>query len=172
MRFWLPLLLLTLPACGGSDSDAAPPVGRGTAMCHEWQTALCDTVNRCGGSAQVGVCREQVLAISCTSDEAAGNCVSALAAPSCTISDACQVRGIADPAPAVAACAEYVDTLCTASERCGADKAMCVADAQARGVCTGVIGYEPSFERCISSLKSLSCTANASPAECKSVFLK
>jgi len=163
-----------LTACGSSDSGAsAAPPGRGSAACHEWQSALCDAQSRCGASAAVvATCRDQAAGTTCQSDQAASDCATTLAAPGCAFPAECQIKAMADPAPALTACAQYTDTVCSGAQRCGDDKATCLADPTIATVCTGVIGYKTAFEACISAINALSCSAQMAPAVCEGVFLK
>lgn len=169
-------LLLTLPlfGCGDPDSDDNGPPGRGTPACQQWQVAACNWLSECGGSTeQVSTCRDQASGITCVSDEAASNCVTELSANACTAAPVgCDIRDLADPAPALAACNQFVDAVCSAAERCGDSKADCLAQPSVQNVCVGVIGHKPAFEQCIAELGSISCTATEGPPVCDGVILK
>jgi hypothetical protein len=169
-------LLLSLTGCK-SDDDSGPPAGRGSDACREWQGAICDFSDRCtvASSADVEKCRHQAPGITCKSDEQASNCVAQLSNGACTQATGlgCDLRDLADPAPATAACNQFLDALCSAAERCGqSTKAACLADPQLSTTCTGVIGHTLDFEQCIKELGALSCTANDAPAICDGVILK
>jgi hypothetical protein len=167
-------LLLPLTGCK-DDESSGPPAGRGSETCNEWQGALCDWASRCNASSsQVATCRHQAAAISCKSDEQAANCVSQLSSGACTQAGAagCDVRDLADPAPATAACNQYVDAVCSAEERCGRSKADCLANPTIGTLCTNLIGHTLDFEQCIEEIGTLPCTASDLPNVCDAVFLQ
>jgi hypothetical protein len=171
----LTLLFATVLLGGcGPDSEDGGPEPRGTPACHKWQGAVCNWMSRCGASTeQVSTCREQAAGITCTSDEAANACVTQLSGSSCAEPPVgCDIRDLADPTPALAACDQFVDALCSAAERCGQGKAECLADPTLQTVCVGVIGHKPTFEQCISELGTISCSASDGPAVCDGVILK
>jgi hypothetical protein len=169
------LLLGSLTGCK-SDDDSEARAGRGTETCREWQSAICDAADRCGpqSDAQIGVCRHQAAGITCKSDDLAANCVAQLSPSACQSITAvgCDIRDVADSAPAVTACQQYVDALCSAAERCGQSKADCLADPGLSSLCAGAVGYTLDFEACIQKLGTLACTAASTPEVCDGVILK
>jgi hypothetical protein len=168
------VLLTTALACSSnSSSTGTPPKGRGTAACNAWQTAICSWAARCG-SPTAAECQDQADAISCISDQKATDCANAFNAASCAAPPAnCDIKDLPDPAPALAACHQFLDELCAAQVRCEptttADQCHQVVDAKTD--CTKMIGVKLSFEQCISDIKALSCTATASPDSCKGALL-
>ena len=134
------LLLLSLTGCD-SDDEPEARAGRGSSACREWQGAICDWEAKCKVSAAaVAECRHDAAGISCGSDQRAADCAAQLAQGACvlaTLND-CNFSDVADPAPATAACQEYVDAVCSAAERCGESKADCLAQPAVTELCTGV----------------------------------
>src|SRR5262245_14180029 len=99
-------------ACGGPDTPAPAPKGRGTPACNQGQTAVCGWASRCGSPA-AATCQDQANGITCASDQKASDCAAALNAASCLALPAgCQLRDLADPAPAAMACRQFLDELC------------------------------------------------------------
>jgi hypothetical protein len=105
----------------------------------------------------------------CKSDQQATDCANAFNAATCTsLPPGCQFLDLADPAPAVAACQQFIDETCVAQVRCepGATSETCHQQASAKVDCTKVVGVKLSFEQCISELKTVACSATAAPASC------
>ena len=160
--------------CSSSSGDDAPK-GRGDDACHQWQSAVCAWGTRCGASTTVmDTCKAQAPGITCKSDDLATSCAASLKSNACTTPPTgCDLRDLADPAPAVTACGQYLDAVCTSIERCGGStKAECLADPQFADLCTGVIGFKLSFEQCLGQLKTIACTAASLPDTCSGVILK
>jgi hypothetical protein len=175
---WAALGLATLVSlasgCGSKDETPEPP-GRGSAACNEWQRALCGWAQGCGAAADVvAECKRQVRGINCKSDELASNCATALSGGACTATTAagCDIRDLADPVPAQAACSELVGSLCDAFERCGQqDKASCVAE-QGPALCDNALGVGLSLDSCQSELRTLACSAASLPNSCEDLVLQ
>lgn len=182
-----PLVLCALVlGCHSGDDDTTtkaqtcslPADARGSDACHTWQKAICDFAGKCGTIAQC-TCIEQSRSITCASDDEATRCAQALATASCTAPTdltGCDLVEMADPAPAVAACQDYVAAFCSAGERCGGDTASdCAAAAMGTGSeqidCTKAIGAQPSMDDCISELATISCSAASAPKSCENVLL-
>src|SRR5262249_30632209 len=125
------LLTLTLSCSSPSNNGSSGPVGRGTAACNQWQTAICGWVTRCG--APLGTaCAEQADAISCISDQKAQDCATALNGAGCTAPPAgCDLSDLADPAPAITACNQFTDELCAFEVRCDSTVTSDACHAQA-----------------------------------------
>jgi len=159
-----------LAACKGSSSDqVAKKAGRGTAACHEWQRAICDFSARCGSAAQAN-CEDQAASITCKSDDLATSCAAEFDKASCNPVPvsvvSCDFSQVADPAPAVKACNDYVLAVCNVGARCnGPPIDTCVADTATQLDCSKAIGVDLSFEQCLTDLKALTCGANL-PASC------
>lgn len=182
----LPLALgLCVVGCHGGDDDddkapvcALPANARGTDACHAWQKAICNYAGKCGTIAQCS-CIEQAQSITCVSDDEATRCTQALASASCTATadlSGCDLAAMADPAPAVMACQDYVTAACSADERCGGDSASdCEANSMGIGSdqidCTKAIGAQPSLDDCINELGTLACSAASLPKSCENALL-
>jgi hypothetical protein len=174
LRFSCLALLTLLLGCSDKDSGGGAPEGRGTDACNEWQGAVCDWLDKCGGAdEQVTTCRRQAAGITCKSDEQASNCAASLSSNACSAPPAaCDLRDLADPTAATAACNQFTDAACSAFERCGQSKADCLADPAVATLCTGVIGHTLAFEQCIQELDTLSCSATTTPDICSGVIVK
>ena len=178
-RLWIAnraaLVLATLAlACSSSSSGGAGgPKGRGTPACNQWQTAVCAFASKCNPSF-APMCQDQANGIACISDMKATDCATALNAASCMMPPAgCDLKDLADPAPAMAACNQFIDEVCNAMIRCDPTvmSATCHQQTAAQIDCTKVIGVKLSFEQCISELKSLACTATMAPMSCSGALL-
>ena len=166
--------VLVVVGCSSSSSDDAPK-GRGSDACRQWQSAVCGWGSRCELSAEMmNNCKKQAPGTTCKSDELASSCAASLKSNACTTPPTgCDIRDLADPAPAVEACNQYTDAFCTSVERCGGGtKADCLADPDVAALCTDAIAYTLGFESCIAQLKTVSCTATALPEVCDGVILK
>jgi hypothetical protein len=175
LRFsWFALLTLVLGCSDKESGGDAAPAGRGSDACNEWQGAVCDWLARCGGSdEQVTTCRRQAAGITCKSDEQAGSCAAELSSNACSSPPvSCDLRDLAAPTAATAACDQFADAACSAGERCGQSKAECLADPKVADLCTGVIGHTLAFEQCLQELDALSCSAETTPEICKGVIVK
>jgi len=167
------LVSTTLAMACSSPSPASAPKGRGSAACNEWQTAICAWASKCG-SPTAGTCQDQANAISCISDQKAADCATAFNAASCTAPPSgCDLFDLPDPAPATAACHQFLDELCVAELRCvpTMTSAECHQTIDATLDCTKAIGVKLSFEQCISDLKALSCQMHTSPESCKGALV-
>jgi hypothetical protein len=161
------LVSATLALACSSPSTPAAPKGRGTPACNEWQTAIVSWASKCGTS--TASLQDQALGITCSSDQTALDCATAFNAAACTaLPPGCQLRDLADPAPAAAACQQFIDETCTATVRCDPSTTsdLCHQQASTKVDCTKAIGVKLSFEQCISELKAISCQASMTPASC------
>ncbi len=155
-------------ACGSSSSTPPATKGRGTPACNEWQTAICGWAAKCN-SPTASICEDQAKGISCISDKLALDCATAIDATACTaLPSGCNIFDLPDPAPAMAACHQFLDELCAAQVRCAPTTTaeQCHQALDPKTDCTKVIGVKLSFEQCISDIKALSCQASTSPASC------
>ena len=173
--FGATLLLVCFWGCSSESSSSSSTTsvrGRGSEVCNHWQSAICAYSAKCGGL-QRAECDEQAKAVTCSSDQLAGDCEQALRPGDCSNPPlGCDLRDLADPAPAVAACEQYMNTVCAADERCGGPPvADCVAGLQTRFNCSASLGYKLSFEPCIRALETHECGA-AAPTICNGVFLQ
>ena len=162
-------------ACGGgTDSSSDPePVGRGSDACHDWQDAFCDYVaDQCGSSSRA-TCDDQARAISCNSDAEAEACVETLRAAACDSPPAeCDLRALADPAPAVAACEDLAQAACAVEARCGGRTLEeCVPAAITEWSCPDAVGVTLDYEECMSLLDDYPCT-EPPPDVCDRVLLR
>jgi hypothetical protein len=171
--------------CKGSDDDDGaaascplPADARGTAECHRWQEAICEFGGKCGSLEQCD-CIEQSSGIECTSDTEATRCADVLESATCSDTGSlagCDLRQMANPAPAQAGCQLYLTRACEAVERCGGDPvATCLQQLTGTGAgqldCTRAIGLNLSFEKCISELQTIACTVDELPTSCKGAVL-
>jgi hypothetical protein len=163
-----------LVACSSTSSgNGTPPKGRGTAACNGWQTAICSWASRCG-SPTAAECQDQANAVSCISDQKANDCANAFNTASCAgPPSSCDIKDLADPAPAMASCQQFLDELCAAQVRCDptvtAEQCHQVIDPKTD--CSRMIGVKLSFEQCIADIRALQCTATAAPASCMGALL-
>jgi len=165
-----------ISACGGSEDPppSSPQVtGRGTPACNTWQTAVCSFAARCS-TAPAATCQEQATAISCISDQKAQDCAAALDAATCAMGPpGCDLKDLADPVPAQAACQQFIDETCAFGMRCDATLTLdsCRQQAATQVDCTKAIGAKLQFEQCISEIRALSCTAQAGPPSCSGALV-
>jgi hypothetical protein len=145
------------PACSLA-SDA-----RGSDACHRWQRELCSYVGRCPTSLEKCECLDQASGIFCASDAEATRCADELAAAECGGFPAgCDLTDLADPAPAQAACYDFIDSACEASVRCGlSDLQTCLDESATQIDCAIAIGAKPRLDRCLSELSTISCSGSA-----------
>jgi hypothetical protein len=157
---------------GGGGGGSSAPLGRGTLACNQWQQAFCDWVGRCNPPAQ-SECETQAPAIQCTTDQAAQTCADQIKASDCTTFPAgCQLLDLADPAPAIQACNDFIDALCTRSEECEpGSRDACVTDVTSTIDCSAAIGFKLSYEQCISQVRTLDCAATQLPTSCDRVIV-
>jgi len=162
------LVSTTLAIACSSPSPPSAPKGRGSAACNEWQTAICAWASKCS-SPTAATCQDQANSISCISDTKAADCATALNAASCTaFPSGCNLFDLPDPAPAMAACHQFLDELCAAQVRCAPATTLdqCHQLIDATVDCTKAIGVKLTFEQCIADIKALSCQMPTSPASC------
>jgi hypothetical protein len=167
------LALLTLLLIGCSDDGgSAGPAGRGTATCHEWQSALCGWYGMCLMPG-VETCN-QIKSIACKSDTEAQRCATALRAASCIAPPAnCDVRDLADPAPAKKACEDFGAAFCKRSDECQpGSRDACLQEVESSLTCSEFIGVALTFEQCLAEVPKFSCTAPNTPDVCKAILLK
>jgi hypothetical protein len=170
----LVLAALALACSSSSSGGAAGPKGRGTPACNQWQIAVCAFASKCNPPF-APMCQDQANAIACTSDMKATDCATALNAASCTAPPTgCDLKDLADPAPAMAACNQFIDEVCNAQIRCDptVTSAACHQQLATQVDCTKMIGVKLTFEQCISDLKSVACTATMAPASCSGALLQ
>jgi hypothetical protein len=167
---WRGALVLLSLALGCSDDPSGPPAGRGSAACHEWQSAYCGLLNRCMA---VNAACEQIKAIACRSDDEARRCVSVLNAQDCAAPPAaCDVPAIADPAPAQKACNDFGNALCSRSEECQpGSRDACSEQVKGMLTCSKAVGVALSFEQCLTDIGKVTCEATSAPDSCKAVIL-
>ena len=163
--------MLAIGACSDDDGQSQPPAGRGSATCHTWQSAYCSFVTKCQGPA--AAC-EQAKAIVCASDAQAQSCASALSSATCTSAPAnCDLRDVADPAPAQKSCEDLRLALCQRSEECQpGSRDTCIEQVKTAIDCTKVIGIMLAYESCLPEIAKLSCATMATlPPVCMGVLL-
>jgi hypothetical protein len=168
---------------GGDDDDAAPHCGapagaRGTSECQRWQVAICDYAEKCGTLAQC-TCITQASSLACKSEAEATRCADLLPSAACGDSAlaSCDLAEMADPAPAVAGCQQFLSAYCDLEVSCGisATKDACLTSNMGSGAdqvdCTRVIGLSTTFDQCLADIPGVSCQASSAPASCKNVLL-
>src|SRR6478609_563015 len=103
-------LIGALIGCDGDDESQ----GRGTPACKNFQDAICDyAVDRCAQGERAN-CDDIYSGIECLSDSAADACANALNDVACSVTPppACDLRTVADPAPAIANCGRLIGVIC------------------------------------------------------------
>jgi hypothetical protein len=165
---------LLLSCSSNDESPYVRPKGRGSAACQAWQKAFCDFAALDCGAVSEQQCVESYYSISCNSDETAQSCATALDNATCTggLPAGCSVDDLADPAPAVAACNDLINAVCTKqSTDCGQGTLeQCLTTSQTQLDCTKAIGYGASYETCLSDLQKMACSASSLPGTCKNVI--
>jgi hypothetical protein len=155
---------------GDGSNDRQQGAANATDGCHEWQRAVCDWTERCGGDAVR--CREQAPAISCLCDAHAYRCSTDIDAAAC--SDAppnCDLAQIADPEPAIAACNVLLAAVCDRAEECQAStREGCMTETSATLDCTLAVAVMPQYEQCLGEISQLSCDLET-PVSCQRVIL-
>jgi len=127
------------------------------------------------GSPNASSCPEQANAITCASDAKANSCANTITNSPCTTPPVgCDVRDVADPAPAVAACNQFLDEVCAWNTRCDPSTTAeaCRAQLVTTVDCTKVIGFKLGFEQCMTEVKALACGTMMLPAVCDGVLLR
>jgi hypothetical protein len=167
------LVSALLPACSNEEDSYERPAGRGTAACQAWQKSMCDLVVKCGGLSE-RECVDNFYGMSCLSDSVAQSCATSLASASCAgIPAGCDVPDVVDPAPAVAACNALIAATCQRGVDCGGTTmAACTSEAAASLDCSTAMAYTLDYEKCMSQIGALACTATALPDSCTSVILQ
>ena len=167
------LMTLTMACSSSSPGGSSGPKGRGTPACNQWQTAVCAFGTKC--NSPIGAaCQDQANAISCISDMKATDCANSLNAATCTAPPSgCDLRDLADPAPAIAACNQLIDEGCAAIVRCDSTvtSAACHTQYAAMIDCATMIGVKLTFEQCIAEVKALTCPATMAPMSCMGALL-
>ena len=165
-------ILALVIGCSDDGGDNQGPPGRGTPACNKWQSAICGWASKC--PVQGGATCDQVKGIACKSDAEAERCATAIASATCQTPPAnCDLRDMADPAPAQKACNDYVALACDWSEQCQAGtRDACLQKAKEVLDCSLFIGVTLAYEQCVSELPKHPCTDTAGPASCKGVLLK
>jgi hypothetical protein len=169
-------LVGALCGCGGSEDDTAK--SGATVACEDFQDGYCDYAVECE-LLDRATCDDVYRGIQCRSDEAAEACSNALDDAECGAAppEACSTRAVADPAPAMANCARYVDVTCERVVGCGQIDTLdqCRREAMERMGSAGYLNCDvafstsPRFEACIDELKDAACGAPLPPA-CRSVI--
>ncbi len=169
-RILASLFALALPqmCAGGDDSSTSSTTGiggRGTAVCQDWKTALCAYRDRCKSSL-ADECRRKAPGVVCKSDTTAKNCTDELSAATCdAVPSGCDLLDVTDPAPAVEACNQFVDTFCASPIACSQPVADCKAVQLASGLdCTKAIGLDPAFDDCNADVKAVACGDSLPPS--------
>jgi hypothetical protein len=166
------IVLALVMGCSDDDGGGGPP-GRGTAKCNQWQSALCQWMGKCVMPGNE-VC-EQLKGISCKSDPEAERCASVLGTASCgEVPPSCDLRDIADTAPAKKACEDLSAAVCEKSEQCqSGSRDACLQQIRANLPCAEFIGFTLAYERCMTEIPSIACTSTSMfPDVCKGVLLR
>lgn len=161
-------------ACSSNDNHAyVRPTGRGSTACQDWQRAFCDLAAVECASTTEAKCVDTYYSITCNSDEKAQACATALDNATCAtgLPAGCNIPDLADPAPAIKACNDLLDTLCNKENECGAATVdACKTKLSADLNCATAIGYTPGYDTCMTELPKLSCSAADLPASCTDVI--
>jgi hypothetical protein len=171
---WLVCAFMGLVACSGSTSGGGGGgASGGSSTCATWQDAMCDFgVDRCQLLADRASCDDDYRSIRCKSDAAAQACLDKLAAATCgTALPECSFAAVADPAPAIAACNNFVSEICARARQCDPTLTAEACDTQTRqGIdCSLAIGVTADFNSCISAVRTMDCNASALPSVCQGV---
>ena len=162
------IMLSLVPGCGDEPDD--PPAGRGSAACHEWQSAYCGLLGNC--QAANAAC-DQVKAITCKSDVEARRCATVLNTPTCEAPPtSCDFPAIADPAPAQKACEDFQKAVCARNDQCQpGTREACLEQLNGTLTCAKAVGVALSFEQCLTDIGKIACEATSAPDSCKAVIL-
>ncbi len=168
-------LIGALCGCGGADTS---PQDGATMACRDFQDAYCDYAVDCE-QLDRETCDDIYRGIECRSDKAADACSNALDDAECGAAapEACSLSAVADPAPAMAKCARYIDVTCERVVGCGqiATLDQCRSEALEKMGSAGYLNCDaafsasPRFEACIDELKDAACGTPLPPA-CRSVI--
>ena len=170
-RTALAMFVLLLGSCSDAGEDTGVPArveGRGTAACHDWQTAYCGFVaKRCALQDQA-TCAENAGSITCSADELAEQCVASINTATCASPPVgCDLGDVADRAIATAFCEQYVNAACDMTVRCGGGTyEACQANLSSQMDCSRSVGASEGFEQCLSDFSTLPCSATAIPSSC------
>ena len=159
------------------SSDPKPPApitwddGRGSAACHSWQEAICTWAQKCGAMDQA-TCVEQAKSITCKTDALATQCAQTLNTLACVNPTGCDFLAMADPAPAVQACNQFMSALCSKGATCpgGQPVDQCVASLAASLNCNAAVGYTLGYEKCMADVQAINCANASFPASCDGVI--
>jgi hypothetical protein len=168
-ELWGALVVALVVACGGGRD--VPTEGRGTAACRLWQDSVCDWAVRCEASTR-DVCDEHFQGVTCRSDEAANQCSHDIDSASCrTVPPQCAPDAIADPAPAVKACAALTSAVCKHDVTCGYSPSEEECLARESVDCSRSIAFTLDYEACIDEVENLGCDTRGRPDVCVSVIV-
>lgn len=79
----------------------------------------------------------------------------------------CDFSDLADPAPAVKACNDFVTAICKHSLRCTSQtEDACRAEAATKVDCSAAIGVGLTYEQCLSEIDTTPCSSPSAPASC------
>lgn len=156
-------LAFALLAAGCGDDASEVASGRGSVACQDWQDAICDfgadecgltDRARCDSQYQGVVCRDDAQASACANDLNAASC---LAPP-----QGCDIRDLADPAPAQAACTTLLSAICERNARCSGstiDTERCIAAQEIvlSFDCAQALSIDLRYEHCLELLQDPAC---------------
>jgi hypothetical protein len=158
--------------CSNDDSGGGR-AGRGSAACQAWQQALCNYAARDCRVLDYDECSSDYAGVTCASDTLASSCTKALDSASCSNPPSgCDLSDIADPAPAVTACNEFISALCKRELECsGTTLLECQASLSSQLDCSLAIAYSLSYEACLSDVAAASCSTSSLPISCQDTIL-
>lgn len=174
----LALPLLFVLACsdgGGGTSRNQSASSTRSPACKEMQAAICDRLaDQCQLTTRSD-CDDVFQSIFCKSDVLANSCASAYKkAPCGETPTAC--RGVADLAPAIKICNQFVDQVCTKVANCGAlTKEDCIKESVDSLNCNQVVGISPTYDTCEEELPKAVCNKDKSidlPVSCEGIIKK
>src|SRR5690606_21366341 len=109
--------------------------------------------------------------IFCKSDQVMNQCIAALSSSACDdLPDAC--NGVADAAPAIVWCEQFITTYCSKFAGCDfATQAECRESVEEGLDCSLAIGVAPSGDQCLAVLEGQSCgeLLDGLPPSCEGV---
>lgn len=173
MRHAIATTFLLLGCCVSAANQRADQ-GRGSEACRIWQDAVCDHFADECGAVDRSLCDAQYQSVTCRSDAVAQSCTDMLRDADCgEARPECLIDGVANPAPAQAACDSLVDSYCERSTACGVSdsKDSCVSSSSMLVQCARAVGYQLSFESCLSQIPSIECDVLRLPEPCSDVIV-
>lgn len=165
------LVAACFSGCSGTASSDAKTTPVRSPTCLQWQDAMCDYLaDRCGQTTRAD-CDNLLKSMFCKDDATMKACTNAVAAAACgPTPEPC--KNVADTAPAIAWCKNFVDAYCTRFDECKmGTKDSCLATSGTAIDCSLAVGIGASADTCMATLPSTPCEQmNQTPAACQGVI--